>query len=43
MQYKEIDMECKMRYFIIYLVEVLEIGNIENQVEGGGNFERENF
>ena len=39
MQYREIDVECKMRYFTTHLVEVPETGNTKYEVEGGGNFQ----
>ena len=39
MQYREIDVKCKMRYFTTHLAEVPERENTKNEVEGGGNFQ----
>lgn len=36
MLYREIYVECKMRYFTTHLVEVPETGNTKYEVEGGG-------
>lgn len=39
MLYREINVECKMRYFTTHLVEVPETGNTKYEVEGRRNFQ----
>ena len=39
MLYREIEVECKMRYFTTHLVDIPETGNTKYEVEGGGNFQ----